>query len=96
MKRYRLTESRLRNMIREAVKVTLNEGKLGTSYQNLENARELLGDIMNSGFIPFSSPSPSSTEVELKNAIIDAAREIDHALYLCGKLGYNMPPFQIV
>ncbi len=96
MRKYRITESNLRGMIQEALNKALNEGKLGTSYQNLENAKGLLSDIMNSGFIPFSSPSPSSTEKELKNAILNAAREIDHALYLCGQLGYNQPRFHIV
>lgn len=94
--RYRITESSLRNIIRNSVKNVLKEGKIGTAYQNLERAEELLDDIMNSGFIPFSSPSPSSTEVELKKAIVSAHNEILRALYLCGKLGYNRPQAHVV
>jgi hypothetical protein len=77
--------------VKESVKSVLKEGKLGSAYNNLEKASELLSDIMNSGFIPFSSPSPSSTEYELKTAIIEAARLIDKSRYLCEQLGYNDP-----
>ena len=62
----RLTENDLHKIIEESVNNVLNEGKLGGAYENLENASELLKDIMNSSFIPFASPYPSSTEEELK------------------------------
>lgn len=87
----RLTESDLHTIIKETVNKVLKEGKLGSAYENLEHASELLKDIMNSSFIPFSSPNPSSTEEELKMSIVEAARMIDKAMYLCGKLGYNNP-----
>ena len=80
----RLTEDKLHKIIKESVARTLNEGIWGSATDNLEQARELLQDIMNSGFIPFASPSPSSTENEVKKAIIEAARLIDKASYLCG------------
>ena len=92
----RLTENDLKEIVQESVNKILNEGQLGSAYENLENAYELLQDIMNSSFIPFSSPSPSGTEVELKNAIIEAARMIDKAKYLCGQLGYNEPRVNVV
>lgn len=85
----RLTESDLHNIIRESVKRTLKEGRMGSACENLEQAQQLLSDITNSTFIPFASPSPSSTELELKNTIIDAVNLIEKALYLCGQLGYN-------
>ena len=88
-KTIRLTEDKLHKIIKESVARTLNEGIWGSATDNLEQARELLQDIMNSGFIPFASPSPSSTENEVKKAIIEAARLIDKASYLCGKLGYG-------
>ena len=96
MRRNRLAEDRLRGIVAGAVRNVLREGKLGTAYENLEQARDLLSDIMDSGFIPFSSPHPSSTEEKLKDAIIDAARLIDKSLYLCGKLGYNRPIAHVV
>lgn len=51
---------------------------------------------MDSSFIPFSSPNPSSTEEDLKKTIIEAARMIDKAMYLCGQLGYNNPVANVV
>lgn len=92
----RLTENELKEIVKESVNKILKEGKLGSAYENLENASELLRDIMNSSFIPFSSPAPSGTEVELKNAIIEAARMVDKAMYLCGQLGYNKPYANVV
>lgn len=92
----RLTENDLKEIVQESVNKILNEGQLGSAYENLENAYELLQDIINSSFIPFSSPAPSGTEAELKNAIIEAARMIDKAKYLCGQLGYNEPRVNVV
>ncbi len=92
----RLTEGDLHCIIKESVNRVLNEGKLGSAYENLENASALLKDIMNSSFIPFSSPHPSSTEEELKKTIIEAARMVDKAMYLCSQLGYNNPVANVV
>ena len=92
----RLTEEDLHEIIKESVNRALNEGKLGGAYENLENASALLKDIMDSSFIPFSSPHPSSTEEDLKKTIIEAARMIDKAMYLCGQLGYNNPVTNVV
>jgi hypothetical protein len=95
-KAIRLTEGDLHRIIKESVNNVLKEGKLGTAYGNLEKASELLSDIMNSSFIPFASPHPSSTEKELKMTIIEAARMIDKARYLCSKLGYHEPIAHVV
>ena len=92
----KLTENDLKEIVQESVNKILNEGKLGSAYENLENAYELLQDIINSSFIPFASPSPSRTEAELKDTIIEAARMIDKAKYLCGQLGYNEPYAHVV
>lgn len=92
----KLTEKDLHEIIKESVNRVLNEGKLGSAYDNLENASALLRDIMDSSFIPFSSPNPSSTEEDLKKTIIEAARMIDKAMYLCGQLGYNNPVANVV
>ena len=95
-RRIRLTEGDLGRIVKESVKRTLNETENGTTFEELENVRQILSDIMNSGFIPFSSPSPSSTEKEIADAIIEAARKIDKALYLCGQCGYHNPIAHVV
>ena len=92
----RLTENDLKEIVQESVNKILNEGKLGSAYENLENAYELLQDIINSSFIPFASPSPSETEAELKDTIIEAARIIGKAKYLCKQLGYHEPRVNVV
>lgn len=89
MKKIKITENDLRQIVEESVVRILTEGQMGTTLENLDNAYKLLQDIMNSSFIPFTSPNPSSTEEELKDAIIEAARMIDKAKYLCGQLGYG-------
>lgn len=37
----RLTENDLKEIVKESVNKILNEGKLGSAYENLENASEL-------------------------------------------------------
>ena len=91
-----ITQDELRKIVTESVQKILTETKNGTTYQELERVHEILSDIMNSGFIPFASPSPSSTEQGIKDAIIEAARNIDKALYLCGQCGYNQPIAHVV
>ena len=92
----KLTEQDLHKIIKESVNKMLKEGKLGSACQNLEQCHELLTDIMESSFIPFSSPAPSSSEQELKNTIIEADRMVQKAMYLCGQLGYNRPIAHVV
>lgn len=93
----RLTESDLhKRIVKESVNGVINEMKKGTTYEELGKVHTILSDIMNSRFIPFSSPSPSSTEKSIADAIIEAARNIDKAMYLCGKCGYNQPIAHIV
>jgi len=62
---------------------------MSSTYNELEQAKQILSDIANSGFIPFASPSPSSTEQELKDAIINASKLLEKSLYLCKQLGYK-------
>lgn len=92
----KLTESDLHRIIKESVNKVVNETKNGTTYEELERVHNILSDIMNSDFIPFSSPSPSSTEKGIADAIIEAARNIDKAMYLCGQCGYNQPIAHLV
>ena len=62
-----------------------NNGKV---FDTLNDINEKLVGITNSGFIPFVSPYPSSSELELKNAIVSAQESIAEALSLCKSLGF--------
>ena len=71
MKRYRLTESRLRGMIREAVKQCLTESKLffhNTEYNN-KSVEELVDYLGTRGFKGFDSyyPAPDTHVRTLRN-----------------------------
>lgn len=85
----KLTEAQLSQIISESIRRTINEAQKGNTYQELQNILQTLSNIRNSGFIPFASPSPSSTEKKLADAITDAANNIEAALYYCEQLGYN-------
>lgn len=73
-------DKRIDKAIKESVKNVLNEGT-GT-VSEIREAQEILMKIMNSSYIPFASPSPSSTELEIKKSIIEAMRLLDKACYL--------------
>lgn len=51
-----------------------------TVSSKLQAAIDALELIEKSGYIPFASPSPSSTEAEIKHAILRAHSELEHAL----------------
>lgn len=57
-----------------------NEPKVFTVSSKLQEAIDALELIEKSGYIPFASPSPSSTEAEIKHAILRAHSELAHAL----------------
>lgn len=56
--------------------------------EQLDQIREIIADIADSGFIPFSSPAPSSTEKEVKDLILMADKYIEKAIEKCQSLGY--------
>lgn len=85
MKRYRLTENRLRGIISETIQSVLNEGK---ATNEIRQAYDLLNNVVNSGFIPFSSPSPSSTEMVIKRSVMNAMDELMTAMDACRDCGY--------
>ena len=89
----RITENELKRIVNESVKKVLKEG---TNYDELEKAYEILNQLTQSGFIPFSTHHPSSTEMEVKKAIIEAMRLIDKAKYLSVQLGYHQPRINVV
>ena len=82
----KLTESKLRKIIKESVNDVL---KSGSTYDDLKQAEEILTNITKSRFIPFTSPAPSSTEEKLKDSIMSALNRVSYAIYLCEQLGYD-------
>lgn len=58
------------------------------SSDDIRQAYELLNGVVNSGFIPFSSPSPSSTEVVIKRSVMRAMDELMKAMDACRDCGY--------
>ena len=89
--RVRLTESGLRRIVNKSVRNTLNEASFVSKNDSvnyiLSSILRELEDITNSGYIPFASPSPSSTEQKVKDYIyqamscIEAAIKYDRQLY---------------
>lgn len=75
-----LTEARaiIESMVRKTIKEELKNNKIDVS-ENLYNALSLLVEIKDSGYIPFSSPSPSSTEENIKSAINNAIDSVSYA-----------------
>ena len=82
----RLTESDLHRIVNESVKHVITENR--NASVDLEQAYNILNSIAKSGFIPFSSPSPSSSEQRIKNSIISAMKNIEMALQFCHDCGY--------
>ena len=80
-----MNERKLNRIIKESIRKTLMESSCA---DNLSTAESALSELVNSGFIPFSSPSPSSTELKLKRYVEDALRNIQMAKRLCCDLGY--------
>lgn len=42
----------------------------------IQQALELLNELTKSGYIPFSSPCPSSTEYQIKTSVLKAIEEL--------------------
>ena len=104
MAKYRIRENELRNLVREAIdevvsgktqhsqreSINRRNNRLyeSKSSNDIRQAYELLNGVVNSGFIPFSSPSPSSTEVVIKRSVIRAMDELMKAMDACRDCGY--------
>lgn len=87
-KQIKITEDKLRQLVNECVKRAINEANMGACSE-LTQCTEILTDLENSGFIPFASPSPSSTEYQVKMNILQAHQLLDKAIQLCKSLGYG-------
>ena len=87
--RIRINESQLKQVVTEIVKKMLKEEQENT-YETLIEIMNKLDMIIHSGFIPFSSPSPSSTEKKVADSIIQANELLKQAAIGCKELGYGI------
>ena len=65
----KITEKQLHNIVNESVSRILAEGQ---SARQLQHIIDALTELTISGWIPFSSPSPSSTEQIVKDNVLQA------------------------
>lgn len=70
-------------------KTVFDSGLLRLSANPVDEALRLLTELAQSGYIPFSSPSPSSTEVKLRNCITSAISLLEVAQGLERDLRYR-------
>lgn len=84
-----MSESQINKMISKSVKKVLKEEQENT-YGTLIDIMNRLDMIINSSFIPFSSPSPSSTEKKVADSIIQANELLKQAAIGCKELGYGI------
>ena len=70
-------------------KTVFDNGCLRESANPIDESVRLLTNLANSGYIPFVSPSPSSTEVKLRNCISSAISLLENAQMLEKDLGYR-------
>lgn len=89
MKQKTISEQELKNIIKDKIVETLMNRKNNTAYDMLSNAYENILKISKSNFIPFASPSPSSTEVKVKKHILSALEHLYWALNFSEDLGYG-------
>lgn len=64
-------------------------GLLHSSANPIDESVKLLTDLANSGYMPFSSPAPCSTEVKLKRCITSAISLLENAQMFERDLGYR-------
>ena len=69
--------------------VIFDNGCLRESSNPIEESLRLLTGLAQSGYIPFASPSPSSSEVKLRNCISSAISLLEIAQLLEKELGYR-------
>lgn len=77
----KLSEKDLHYIISESVNAVLNENddKMQANAV-MQESLKLLRELTHSGYIPFSSPSPSSTEMIIKKNIMQAIDLISKAI----------------
>ena len=88
MAKIKITHNDLKQIIKESVKRVVNE-EVGSTCQALQQALSIIGGVKESGLIAFTSPNPSSTEVELTKNLKAAEMYLQKALMACQNLGYR-------
>lgn len=86
-KRIKLTESQINRIAKESIKTILKEGRV---VEDLSSIIQQLKQLTQSGWIPFASPAPSSTELKLKTEVLRAIECLERAVILNKSLyGYR-------
>ena len=70
-------------------RTVFDNGCLRESADPVDEAVRMLTDLAHSGYIPFSSPCPSSTEKKLRNCITSAISLLETAQQLEKDLNYR-------
>lgn len=86
----KLTESELKQIIAESVRQVLKEGVNNGLHKSLSEIIQELEELTNSGYIPFSSPSPSSTEAVVKQNVIKAIELLKNADFAASQLYHGV------
>lgn len=74
-----LDNKQIHNVLMESIdKILIKEESEGMGY--LQEALRSLRELTHSGYIPFSSPSPSSTEMIIKKNVMQAIDLISRAI----------------
>lgn len=86
-RKIKLTESQLNRVVKESMKAILKEESIN---DDLSSIIQQLKQLTQSGWIPFASPAPSSTELRLKTEVLRAIECLEHAEILNKSLyGYR-------
>lgn len=72
----KLTESQINRIAKESIKAILKEERVA---DDLSSIVQQLKQLTQSGWIPFASPHPSSTELKLKTEVLRAIECLEHA-----------------
>lgn len=72
----KLTESQINRIAKESIKAILKEERVA---DDLSSIIQQLKQLTQSGWIPFASPHPSSTELKLKTEVLRAIECLENA-----------------
>ena len=75
--RLTIDKDEVKHMIKEAYGRAVENNSV---VAKLQQALDLVNEVTKSGYIPFTSPAPSSTEQDVKNAILNAQNYLMMAL----------------
>lgn len=86
----RMTESKLTQIVTESVEKVLRERLENGLHSELTNIIQSLEELANSSYIPFSSPSPSSTEAIVKQNVLKAIELLKNADFAASQLYHGI------